>query len=137
MFQCIAVCFALVRCCHAFKYTALVHFTFILQAQCPYMFDIKNEGLGFVQFFGELVIVPFIYILPVKFVAAHPRDLHPLEIALIVAILGQLRLCQSHRIDVVLMNGSLFFSCRIFFRLCGWKAKGGIPKESVRPKAFS
>merc|ERR1712025_118242 len=37
------------------------------EEQCPYMYDIKNEGLGFVQIYGELVIVPFVYSLPVRY----------------------------------------------------------------------
>uniref|UniRef100_H2ZJL1 Lamin-B receptor of TUDOR domain-containing protein n=1 Tax=Ciona savignyi TaxID=51511 RepID=H2ZJL1_CIOSA len=51
------------------------------EEQCPFMFDIKNEGLGFVQFFGELVIVPFIYSLPVRYAVEHPTALQTTQIA--------------------------------------------------------
>ena len=54
------------------------------------MFDIKNESLGFVQFFGELVIVPFIYTIPVKYLVDHPYKLHPLNGAIFVALTGKL-----------------------------------------------
>merc|ERR1739838_1248936 len=38
------------------------------EESCPYMFDIKYDGLGFQQTFGEIVIVPFIYSLPIQLV---------------------------------------------------------------------
>nr|XP_002126360.1 delta(14)-sterol reductase-like [Ciona intestinalis] len=57
------------------------------EEQCPFMFDIKNEGLGFVQFFGELVIVPFIYSQPITYVVNHPLKLQNTQIAGICLLL--------------------------------------------------
>ena len=39
------------------------------------MFDIKNESLGLVQFVGELVVVPFLYNLQVRYLADNPNQL--------------------------------------------------------------
>ena len=50
------------------------------------MFDIKDECLGFVQFFGELVVVPFLYTMQVKYLADHPVELKPLN-GLVFALL--------------------------------------------------
>jgi len=58
------------------------------EEQCPYMYDIKNEGLGFVQIYGELVIVPFVYSLPVRYVLDNPmKDMSLVYLISSVALL--------------------------------------------------
>ena len=39
------------------------------------MFDIKDESLGFIHWLGELVIVPYIYSLPLRYASVHPSKL--------------------------------------------------------------
>lgn len=48
-----------------------------LQEQCPYMFDVKNEGAGFLQVFGELVIVPFVYTIQPRYILEHHSAAKP------------------------------------------------------------
>jgi len=55
------------------------------EESCPYMFDIKYDGLGFQQTFGEIVIVPFIYSLPIQLVIDFPDHQHAYTVRVIAA----------------------------------------------------
>jgi len=63
------------------------------EESCPHMFDIKHEGLGFSQTFGEIVIVPFFYTLPVHMVILFPDHQHFYAIRLIFATILTLAGC--------------------------------------------
>ncbi|KAK7539091.1 ergosterol biosynthesis ERG4/ERG24 [Phyllosticta citricarpa] len=50
--------------------------------------DITTDGFGFMLSFGDLVWVPFIYSVPARYLAIHPKELTYFEIACILAVQG-------------------------------------------------
>jgi len=55
------------------------------EKSCPFMFDIKYEGLGFAQTYGEVAIVPFIYTLPCYLCANYPDSGNYCDVRVAVA----------------------------------------------------
>jgi len=55
------------------------------EKSCPHMFDIKYEGLGFAQTYGEVAIVPFIYTLPCYLCANYPDAGSYYDVRVVVA----------------------------------------------------
>ncbi|KPM43701.1 Delta(14)-sterol reductase [Neonectria ditissima] len=50
--------------------------------------DITNDGFGFMLSFGDIVWLPFVYSLPVRYLATHPVSLGPLGLAGMLALIG-------------------------------------------------
>ena len=63
----------------------LINQNYYKQISCPFMFDIKYEGLGFAQTYGEVAIVPFIYTLPCYLCANYPDDGNYCDVRVVLA----------------------------------------------------
>ncbi|KAF7543646.1 hypothetical protein G7Z17_g10573 [Cylindrodendrum hubeiense] len=50
--------------------------------------DITNDGFGFMLSFGDIVWLPFVYSLPVRYLSVHPLTLGPLGIAGMLSLIG-------------------------------------------------
>ncbi|KAH6898267.1 Delta(14)-sterol reductase [Thelonectria olida] len=50
--------------------------------------DITTDGFGFMLSFGDIVWLPFVYSLPVRYLATHPVSLGPLGLAGISSLIG-------------------------------------------------
>ncbi|KAH6998909.1 Delta(14)-sterol reductase [Ilyonectria robusta] len=50
--------------------------------------DITNDGFGFMLSFGDIVWLPFVYSLPVRYLSVHPLSLGPLGIAGMLSLIG-------------------------------------------------
>ena len=50
--------------------------------------DITTDGFGFMLSVGDLLWVPFVYSLQVRYLAFHPVDLSPLGVAGILALVS-------------------------------------------------
>jgi len=78
------------------------------------MFDIKNEGLGFVQWYGELVLVPFVYSLPALYTAYHGDNITNVRAAGAIALFGKF----GQNIPTWAIIRCSVFSCSMWCSIC-------------------